>query len=195
MKRKVISLVLCLALFFSMALCASASDINTSSGSPYYILYSENGEILDYNMPIPLESAVSGDGTYLKRTVIGSGSKNHVDCGYHPDTTSWWNPDYYYFTSSRSVTVGFSFTVNSARYNASLQVYAESSKTDSSGGSFKADQNRLSKVRVYGYFDYTLYRGEVRDIYTDALYQTFEYAEVVKTGDYFQVVYKDDGWA
>ncbi len=61
------------------------------------------------------------------------------------------------------------------------------SESNATAGSFPADNTRLSKVRVYAYFDYVLYRGEVRDIYTDELYYTFTYTTLTKTGEFFEV--------
>lgn len=169
----------------------SCEDIETN----YYILYSSNGDVLSFNMPSVYEKTRAEDGTYLKSIRLGSGSRDDVDSGYHPETQTFWNPACYYFTKSRTVSLGISFTVNSKKYNASIEVSAMASQTNATAGSFPADVNRKSKVRVYTDFDYVLYKGEVRDIYTDELYHTFNYTTLTKTGETFRVVYKDEGWS
>lgn len=191
MKKKTIVWLLVVAILSNFLCIASASEPDPNTGESYYILYSEDGEILAYNMPTDLNQTRAEDGTYLKRTVIGTGQKFHIDCGYHPQTGIWRNAERYYFTSSKTVSVGVSFAVGSKRFNTTLEISANVASNVTATMSYKADQNRQSKIRVYSDFDYTVYRGEIRDIYTNQIYQTFEYVDLVKTGEFFKVKYKN----
>ena len=191
--RKFISVLLSIILVLNSFsfVAATENTIPIDNQSNYYILYSSDGEILSYNMPSSYNITRAEDGTYLKSIPLRSGSKNRVDCGYHPDTQTYWNPACYYFTKSRSVSVGFTFSIGSEKYGASLEFSAMGNETNATAGSFPADSTRLSKVRIYAYFDYVLYRGEVRDMRTDELYSTFTYTTLTKTGEFFEVVFKE----
>ena len=81
--------------------------------------------------------------------------------------------------------------MGSKRFNTTLEISANVASNVTATMSYKADQNRQSKIRVYSDFDYTVYRGEIRDIYTNQIYQTFEYVDLVKTGEFFKVEYKN----
>lgn len=194
--RRRISILMAIIFIVNSISFTTISAVGSSKGTKtdYYILYSSDGEIISYNMPTESDKARAEDGTYLKSIRLSSGSLEKVDCGYHPQTQKFWNPAWYSFTKSRTVSLGFNFSIGSETYGATIEVAAMASEGDSISGYFPADYTRGSKVRVYVDFDYILYRGEVRDIYTDELYYTFNYTALNDTEDFFLVVFEDDGW-
>lgn len=199
MKQRMIARLLAISLLVVPALQVSSHAVDAApaatqaSNTSYYILRDKTGEIVDYNLPVPLESIEprGEDGTYLKKTLIETGSVSHYDCGYHPQTPIWSNPAWYHFTESTTITISFNLKIESGlQINTGLDISATASSTSSATKSYQADQNRQSKIRVYGDFDYAVYKGEVRSIYTDELIYSFTYSENVKTGEFFEVVYK-----
>lgn len=186
--KKIISMLVAFSLLFSSAQFVSASEVETENINPYYISYSENGEILNYNMPLNLGKARAEDGTYLKKVFITDGEMSNVYCGYHPQTKIWSNPACYYFTDNSSVTISFTFSVGDKSYGGALGISA-SAPSSTATRSYLADQDRKSKIIVYADYDYIIYKGEVRDIYTDEILNTFEFTELTKTGEFFKVVY------
>lgn len=188
MKRKMCSLLFAIMMLLSSTCFASASEERVDTETPYFILYSEDGEILEYNMPVSLGNARAEDGTYLKKIYVTSGYETKKDCGYHPSTSIWRNTAAYYLSESNTVTVGVNFSASGVSYSISLGVSATSSTVTTIV--IPADVSRQSKLRVYCDFDYDLYIGEVRDINTDELYYTFQFAEATKTGEFFNPEYK-----
>ena len=199
MKQRMIARLLAISLLVVPALQISSYAVDAApsaaqaSNTSYYILRDKTGEIIDYNLPVPLESIEprAEDGTYLKKTLLGSGSKTHFDCGYHPQTSIWSNPAWYHFTETKTVSIDFVFSVSSGtQVSTELTISATASSSSSATRSYQADQTRQSKIRVYCDFDYTAYSAEVRSIYTDELLYSFTYSENVKTGEFYEVVYK-----
>lgn len=192
MKKRIVVALLLVAVLINSTMIASANEANPSTNIGYYILRDEDGNIIAANMPVAVGDieTYAEDGTYLKKIPLSSSSKQRQDCGYHPQTSIWSNPAWYHFTESQTVSIGFTFIAGSKTYNATLQIAAQTTNTSSITRSYQADQTRQSKIRVYADFNYTIYTGEVRSIYTDELYYTFEFTELVKTGEFFEVVYK-----
>ena len=199
MKQRVIARLLAVSLLVVPALQLSSCTVDTApaavqaGSTSYYILRDKTGEIIDYNLPVPLESIESRaeDGTYLNKTSIQTGSISRFDCGYHPQSSIWSNPARYYFTENETVPIRFELGLTSEiKCDISMNVSAAGSSDPDAIRSYQADQTRQSKIRVYGDFDYTVYKAEVRSSDTDEILYTFEVAEVEKTGEFFEVVYK-----
>ena len=187
--KRVFAFVLAMVMIVTASPLVFASDYGNDE-EYYFICYSETGEILYYNMPYDiLDKTRAEDGTYLKSTFLHSGHATDVDMGYHPATNIWRNVASYTFSESFTVSMSATVNWNEISYSGSLGVSAGTSW----GFSFtiNADQTRESKIRVYCDFDYEIYHGEVRDIYTDELYNSFEYATFTKTAEEFRVVYND----
>ena len=181
-------------LFAVILLLTCTLGVNAASVVPadaeefYYIAYDENGVMTGCNMPEALTELRSADGTYLKSTKVGSGSRSNVYCGIHPDTDMWRRVSSYSFTTSRTVSMSISMTYGGETFGGSIGVSAETSQ--GFGFTINVDQSRDSKLKVYCDYDYVLYRGEIRDIYTDQLYQTFQYGEFTKTAERFIPYYR-----
>lgn len=212
MMKKMTSLLLTLVLLASCTLCVNATDAipvvreellsleqaktpvalfegaSSDEAEFYFISYDEDGKITGYNMPIPLAETRTAENTYLKSTRIDDGSKSNVYCGIHPDTDVWRRVSSYSFTRSRTVDVSVSVSYNGKSFGGSIGVSASTSTSFSF--SITVDQNRDSKLQVYCDYDYVIYKGEIRDSYTNELYQTFQYAEFTKTAERFVPYYR-----
>lgn len=186
--KKIFAFVMAIIMSISASPLAYANDYDNNEVS-YFICYSETGEILYYNMPYDiLNKARAEDGTYLKSTLLTSGTATCVDMGYHPSTDIWRKVSSYTFSESSTVNMTATVNWNTRIFTGTIGVSA----AVSTGFSFtiNADQTRYSKIHVYCDFDYKLYRGEVRDIYTDEVYHTFEYSTFTKTAEDFRVEYR-----
>lgn len=179
---------LMISLVLGCTLGARAANSVVAAEELYYVMYNESGEITGYNMPKELNTVRAEDGTYLKTTRVSSGSRSNVYCGIHPDTPMWRRVATYYFTTSRTVSMSISMSYGGESFGGSIGVSAETSQ--GFGFTINVDQNRDSKLKVYCDYDYVLYRGEIRDIYTDQLYQTFQYGEFTKTAERFIPYYR-----
>lgn len=73
-------------------------------------------------------------------------------------------------------------------FGGSIGVSAETSQ--GFGFAINVDQSRDSKLKAYCDYNYMLYRDGIRDIYTDQLYQTFQYGELAKTAERFIPYYR-----
>ncbi|SBW01204.1 exported hypothetical protein [uncultured Eubacteriales bacterium] len=181
-------LLICALTFSSFAMAADGRD-STASDTDYYISYDEYGNLTGYNMPVPLASTRRAeDGTYLKVIFIKNGSASNSDCGFHPDTDVWRRVSSYTFSKTTTTNMTISIGHSGKLFNGSIGVSAGTST--GFGFTVTADQTKDSKIRVNCDYDYTLNRGEVRNIYTDELIYSFDYSVITKTAERFVPYYR-----
>lgn len=186
--KKVISAILAFVFVISVVPSAFATEQSQEAIS-YYICYSETGEILSYNMPYDIFGVSRAeDHTYLKTTVLGRGSVQNEDLGYHPATNIWRKVSSYSFSNSETTNVSFTLAWGGKNLNASIGISASSSTSFSY--TITADQSRYSKIHVYCDYDYVVNQGEVRDQMTEEVYRTFTYTTITKTAEDFRVEYR-----
>ena len=189
MHEKLLAILLVIVMFLNTSPYVFAGEVSEDEVQ-YFICYSETGEILFYNMPIDFVGKTRAeDHTYLKSTVLGTGHATNVDMGYHPSTNICRNVSSYTFSESFSVSMTASINWKTQKFSGAVGVSAAASW----GFSFTitADQSRASKIHVYCDFDFKICEGEVRDMNTEELYYTFDYAEFTKTAEEFRVEYRE----
>lgn len=191
LKKKLASVMLVLAMVLGMSGTAWAAEEEKQESGPeeavYYICYDENGNMIGYNMPFSLESPQAEDHTYLKTTLLQDGHISEECLGYHPNTSIWRKVSSYGFSSTDTVamSIGVSFQGNTVSGTIGI------SKTTSSGFSYtiSVDQSRYSKLEVYCSYDYSIYRGDICDEFTNEVISSFTYVVTNKTAERFEPVY------
>ena len=159
----------------------------------YYVAYDTDGNITDYNMPIPQEEYIAKmNQRYSSVVELDHGTRIWYDHGYHPFTDIWRRVSSYNFSKTETVNVSLSISfLYAGSYVTGNGTLAVSQGVSyASGYTIDVDQSRDSKLRVITDFDWTYYKGIEYDNYTGNYLYEYNFTTFVKTAERFIPEYR-----